>query len=255
MSEQQYATSANLQARIALHERFSTNPQSWPSWMFDQLDLLPTSQILEIGGGTGALWRENVARMPTGWQITLSDLSAGMLAQAKAALSDDPRFRFEQIDAQSIPFAAEAFDAVIANHMLYHVPDRPRALREIRRMLKPNGRLYAATNGNDHLRELKMLVQTFTPDTEIDFFSTPFKLENGLGQLAPYFANVTMRRFDCDLLVTETAPLVDYILSTERIAPERRDELTAFITDALDQHNGALHIHKASGLFIANRQP
>ncbi len=57
------------------------------------------------------------------------------------------RVQFKEIDAQSIPFEDETFDAVIANHMLYHVPDRPKAIAEIKRVLKPGGRLIATTIG------------------------------------------------------------------------------------------------------------
>ena len=44
-------------------------------------------------------------------------------------------FKFEEIDAQSIPYETKTFDAVIANHMLYHVPDRAKAIAEIKRVL------------------------------------------------------------------------------------------------------------------------
>ena len=42
------------------------------------------------------------------------------------------------LDLQALPFPEACFDAVIANHMLYHVPDRPRALAEVQRVLKPH---------------------------------------------------------------------------------------------------------------------
>ena len=46
----------------------------------------------------------------------------------------DATSKFEEIDAQSIPFEDETFDAVIANHMLYHVPDRPKAIGRNKRV-------------------------------------------------------------------------------------------------------------------------
>jgi ubiquinone/menaquinone biosynthesis C-methylase UbiE len=48
--------------------------------------------------------------------------------------------------------------------MLYHVPDRPRARAEIHRVLSPNGRLFAMTNGNKHMLELRGLVKGAVPD-------------------------------------------------------------------------------------------
>jgi ubiquinone/menaquinone biosynthesis C-methylase UbiE len=58
-------------------------------------------------------------------------------------------------DAAWIPLADGSMDAVIANHMLYHVSDRRRALAEIHRLLRPGGRLYATTNGLGHMAELR----------------------------------------------------------------------------------------------------
>ncbi|MGH2459697.1 MAG: class I SAM-dependent methyltransferase [Chloroflexota bacterium] len=120
-----------------MHARFSTNPDGWHRWVFDQLQLPPRCRILELGCGPGYLWRENLDRPPPGWDVTPSNRSPGMLSEATRGLSAAARsFSFAVVDAQSIPFAAGCFDVVIANHMLYHVPDRARALAEIRRALR-----------------------------------------------------------------------------------------------------------------------
>lgn len=61
--EKQYRDASNLNARIALHERFSTNPHPLLRWLFDRLELPPEGRILEIGCGTGKLWVENLERI------------------------------------------------------------------------------------------------------------------------------------------------------------------------------------------------
>src|SRR5215211_3214488 len=66
----QYRDASNLNARIALHEQFSTNSHSLPLWLFDQLELPDDARILEIGCGSGNLWAENTKRIPEGWQIS-----------------------------------------------------------------------------------------------------------------------------------------------------------------------------------------
>jgi ubiquinone/menaquinone biosynthesis C-methylase UbiE len=67
----------------------------------------------------------NQHRLPAGWHITLADLSAGMLTTAYYQLSPySHALRFVVHDAQSLPFIDHSFDAIVANHMLYHVPNR-----------------------------------------------------------------------------------------------------------------------------------
>jgi len=86
-----------------------------------------SAHVLEVGTGSGALWQENADRIPPDWKVTLTDLSPGMLADAETALSPLRPFTFRQADAQDLSLPDASFDAVLANHMLYHVPDRPRA--------------------------------------------------------------------------------------------------------------------------------
>src|SRR2546421_1790087 len=114
----QYQNASNLEARIALHTRFSTNTYGYYSWIFDHLDLPPHSRIVELGCGTGRLWLENKDRIPEGWDVTLSDFSPGMLREAQQSLRDSHRpLTVAVINAQAIPSQYESFDGGIANHM------------------------------------------------------------------------------------------------------------------------------------------
>jgi len=192
---EQYRDATNLDARVQLHRRFSTNPYGWNRWYFDQLNLPPEAmsrashgwparhrRILELGCGPGHLWRDNLDRIPATWEVTLSDFSTGMAQQAQAKLGHLQNFRFEIVDAQSIPFEAGYFDAVIANYLLHHVPDRSLALSEMRRVLKTTGSAYLATSGNAHLRELHDLMQRFDPQTDFGWGKHSheiFSLDNG----------------------------------------------------------------------------
>jgi ubiquinone/menaquinone biosynthesis C-methylase UbiE len=71
--------------------------------------------------------------------------------------------RFVVHDAQALPFAAHSFDAIIANHMLYHMPNRPAVYAELCRVLKPSGRLSAATISRDNMRASDALVSHVHP--------------------------------------------------------------------------------------------
>lgn len=256
---QQYRTDANLNARIDLHRRFSANAYPWHRWVFDQLALPADARVLELGCGPGDLWRENAERILAGWDITLTDFSEGMVAAAQSNLAETGRpFTFRQADAQDLPFEAATFDAVIANHMLYHVPDRPRALAEIRRVLKPRGILYAATNGERHMLELWQLLEPYIPNCYARALAAAggFLLENGVAQLAAAgFVEVVWRDRPDALEVTEVAPLLAYIQSsntlmdytwTEAELDALRAEVAARITA-----EGMFYIGKVAGTFVA----
>lgn len=256
---QQYRTAVNLTARIDLHRRFSANPYPWHRWVFDQLALPADARILELGCGPADLWRENAERIPAGWDITLTDFSEGMVAAAQQHLTETGRaFTFKQADAQDLPFAAETFDAVIANHMLYHVPDRPRAFAEIRRVLKSGGVLYAATNGERHMLELWQLLEPYIPNCYARALeaSKGFMLENGAMQLtAAGFTGVVWRNRSDALEITEVEPLIAYVQSANTLmnhawTETELDALRAEVTTHIAA-GGAFHIGKVAGMFVA----
>ncbi|MGB8645367.1 MAG: class I SAM-dependent methyltransferase [Anaerolineae bacterium] len=250
----QYRNSFNLDARAQLHANYSVNRYGWQRWVFEQLDLPESGRILELGCGPAWLWQENLPRIPAGWEIALSDLSPGMLQAARENLGVRPdRFRFQVADAQQIPFGNHCFDAVIANHMLYHVPDPGRACSEVRRVLAPGGRFYAATNGRAHLQELHDL---FAQAGIQDIFGPErgFSLENGGDQLAPYFPDVTIRRYPDGLVVTAAEPLVAYARSV--MVPgqgiEALKEFERIVREQIEVQ-GAIRIAKDSGVLIGRR--
>jgi SAM-dependent methyltransferase len=252
----QYKDTANLNARIQLHRRFSLNSYGWMFWIFDRFTLPDRCRVLDIGCGPCHLWANNIERLPRGWEVTLSDFSAGMVTQGRAALMDLPHeFEFVLSDVQALPFVDQIFDAVVANSMLYHIPDRPRALAEICRVLKPGGRLYAATNGENHMRQVRELLRAVDPDTIMTTAADEFGLENGFEQLSPFFPAVTLHRYEDGLVVTEAQPLLDYVLSTNRSAlvKENPQKLARLITDQLAR-DGSIYIAKDSGMFEAQKE-
>ena len=251
----QYKDSSKLSARAQLYARFSTEEVDWSRWVFDWLDLAPASRTLELGCGTGHLWARNMDRVPEGWQVTLTDASPGMLQEAQANLrGSDSRFRFEIVDAQSIPYEDSTFDGVIANHMLYHVPDKPRALSEIHRVLRPGGRLFATTHGRDHLRKLSELVEKVAPDAYDRWIASDnFGLENGAGQLARWFTKVSVHRSEGSLVVTEADALVTYVRSTELLSADQLLEFEEVCAREIGLR-GAIRIDTDVGMFEAVKE-
>jgi SAM-dependent methyltransferase len=259
LTTQQYKDASNLRARTYLHETFGTSQANWFHWVFDHLQWPDTARVLELGSGSAAFWQRNAARIPT-WQVTLSDLSAGMLNEARQTTQH--RYDYRQCDAQAIPFDDATFDGVMANHMLYHVPDIPKALAEVRRVLKPGGRFYAATNGALHMKTLEDLAETlmqrYLPGQPFErMVNLSFRLETGEALLKDHFATVKLHRFDNDLLIDNAEAIVNYYFSTYRfqsmLPDAQQHELRARMRQDLERvlADGPLFVQRASGLFEA----
>ncbi|WP_239615262.1 MerR family transcriptional regulator [Cohnella mopanensis] len=254
---EQYLTANRLQARIDLYDRFSLNKIGWHRWFFDHLGLLPNMKILEVGCGDGTLWFRNGDRIPDSWKITLTDMSHGMINEARNKIEDpNGRFKFLVADVQEIPFHNNEFDLIVANHMLYHVLDHSKAMAEISRVLKPNGSLFASTMSRGHLLEIKALAKDFDPDLEVlDPVMERFHLDNGTRILARWFGEIKQFRYEDHMLVNDIEPLLSYIISTpmnarEILTGKKLNEFREFLNQRITIRN-PLYITKDSGFFHA----
>ena len=245
--EEQYRTTSNLRARIALHDRYSTNPGSWARFVFDGYDFGPRADVLEVGCGDAMIWHENADRIPAGWRLTLTDLSAGMVEAARGVLGD--RADYAVADVEELPFDEDSFDAVIANHMLFHVEDRRRALGEIRRVLRGGGAFAATTVGANHLRELRELAP---PPSDGQWAKTRgrFPIETVPEELAPYFARVEIERYPDALAVTEVEPLLDFLRSRGDVSDEELGRARVHVERAIAR-DGAFHVTKDTARVFA----
>ncbi len=253
----QYKDSRNLGDRAQLHLRFSNNPVGWSAWIFTLLDLQADSKVLECGSGPGWLWRSNLDQIPVGCQITLTDLSPGMVREAeKSLIISDHDFSFKEADITKLPFKNDSFDIVIANHMLYHVPDRKQGLSEVQRVLRPGGCLVASTVGQGHMQEIRDLVITLSPELAEVYqsFSPTFTLENGRSQLEPWFSSIECHRYESALKVTEVDPILSYALSSSEArayVDEEKIQNATQIIEAIIAEQGSFQITTNSGLFRA----
>lgn len=216
----QYENASNIDARMNLHREYSTNMQGWFPWLFEQCDFRNGSNVLEIGCGNGAIWRENYKKIPTDMQIILSDISEGMLRDTRREIEQISgtkveQFQFLVFDCHEIPYADERFDYVVANHVLFYCEDLDKVLMEIRRVLKPNGILVCSTYGYKHMKEITELVQGFQKQITLsaDKLYERFGLENGEQKLRLYFDTIEQRLYKDSLVVNQVEPLIEYILS------------------------------------------
>ena len=247
----QYMTSKNLDVRIALHEKYSQNPMGWFPWLYSQIDFQGVNRLLEIGCGSGELWKNNTLNLRNR-EFFLSDSSEGMVSEVRKKYGS--AFNCIVADCEKIPFKDAYFDCVIANHVLFYLQNLHQGITEICRVLKPDGVLYCSTYGSNHMKEITALVQAF--DSKITLSQTNlyevFGLENGKDILNPYFSSVEVSYYPDELIVDEAQPLVDYIMSchgnqSEIIGP-RLIEFKEFIQKQLP-----LHITKEAGVFICKK--
>lgn len=254
LKNQQYRDEKNLSARIGLHRDFSENQADYFHWTIELVPLKCGKMILEVGCGTGQLWRaarELGAEMP---RVVVSDLSFGMVAGTFRGIRSKWAWA-ANLDAQALPFPSETFDAVIANHMFYHVPDIPRTISEIKRVLKPDGILISTTNGDQHMLELGALVAEVKGDTvgESTRFSRRFSLESGRELLSRYFSRVETRVFPGGLRVTDASALIDYLISMDVMTAADVSLVEAFrrrIQREIDE-KGYFYIQKSVGSLIS----
>jgi ubiquinone/menaquinone biosynthesis C-methylase UbiE len=105
-----------------------------------ELGIKPGYHVLDIGSGTGVLLPFLVAKVGDEGRIVALDLSAEMLVQAQAK-NFPPIVGFAQADVLAIPLANNSVDMAICNSAFPHFGDKVKALKEIARALKNNGRM------------------------------------------------------------------------------------------------------------------
>lgn len=252
---EQYKNAKNLNDRISLHEKYSTNSQGWFNWLFEKIDFSKVNRLLELGCGNGKLWQENKIDLRNR-EIFLSDISEGMVEEVRNKLGSD--FNCIVADAEKIPFKDAYFDSIIANHVLFYLNDLNQGLKEISRVLRLNGILYCSTYGKDHMKEITDIVQNFDSMINLSNHSLydVFGLENGESILKKYFITVQRMDYQDSLEITESKPLIDYIMSCHgnqnEILGPRLSEFKEYIEELL-QKDGKIVVTKQAGLFVCGK--
>lgn len=196
----QYETEHGLAARKSIYGE-QTGPDA-RAIVFDAVAEVAPTDVLEVGCGEGELAQRLTGEL--GVDLVAVDQSARMVELARERGVDA-----HVGDVQSLPFEDGSFDVAVAAWMLYHVPDVERGVRELHRVLRPGGRLVAATNCSDHLREMLALVG-------ISRWTLPFSGENGGAILGRVFAHVDRRPADGTVTLRDAAAIRRYLSSTER---------------------------------------
>ncbi|MBO4639944.1 MAG: class I SAM-dependent methyltransferase [Treponema sp.] len=250
--KEQYASAGNLNTRISIHQKYSTNKMGFGNWIFSNYKITKGMKVLELGCGTGDMWKGHDDLMKACSKLVLSDFSEGMLENAKTNIGSDANVEYRVIDIQNIPFEAEVFDVVIANMMLYHVPDIARGLSEVRRVLKKGGAFYSATFGEHGIIEyLSKILGTYGVEDNVN---KNFTLQNGKQILEPFFSDVQKLNYEDSLAVTELDDLIEYIYSLSSmttLSTIPKIEICDILAKQME--DGVLVVPKEYGMFCCRK--
>jgi SAM-dependent methyltransferase len=260
---QEYATDDNLRIRQEIHEKYTVPKTNYVEWVLSSMLWRGGESVLDVGCGGGSYYTAIQNNWP-GLSYQGLDFSPGMLAKHPAT------HKVILADAQNIPCTQHSFDVVMANHMLYYMPDIDSAIDEFRRVLKPDGVLIVATNSVQNMPELHVLmrraillltrsgasaVQPPAPASDL------FTLENGTRQLARHFYAVVRHDLPAKLVFHDIDPIMDYMEST-RIQREHQlpqdvvwDDVMMIMRQQITHlinHLGELSISKLTGVLLAS---
>ena len=245
----QYSTSNGLNTRIAFHDMYSTNKYGYGNWILSNYEISEGAKVLEVGCGTANMWVGHDDLIAKCELLTLTDMSEGMLSTARENIGERKNVAYALADIQDIPFEDDSFDAVIANSMLYHVPNIECGIREVRRVLRNEGVFYCATYGENNFTDV--LADWFELDGESFRPNHNFTMQNGEQKLKEAFTNVEAKFYEDSLRITNIEDLTDYLrslVSLKAIIDLPSDR----IHEILMRHscNGTIELPKEYGMFV-----
>ncbi|WP_294406762.1 methyltransferase domain-containing protein [uncultured Clostridium sp.] len=241
--KEQYKNDKNLKLRSNLHS-YNINKIDWDKWCFDNMEFPTEGRVLELGCGTGKFWKKNKGRIKEGLNICVSDFSRSMLKSAEENLKEvNHDFTFKEINAECIPYDDCTFDVVIAQHMIYFIPDIDKALKEIKRVLVLGGKFYVTANSKTSMAELNELIENFDAESGLNSngYSTRFELENGKEILKKYFSRIDVDILNGRIIVDDPEPVVSYKASTIQgnrvLVGEKRKEFKNYLKKYIKDNN------------------
>ena len=238
----QYNQTNVLKNRISIYQ-YAQQKETWHNWVYRHLPLKPHTTILEVGCGTGLLWQDKHISQT----LLLSDRSRAMVASCKKLYK--PLIR---MDVNTPAIRPHTIDCLIANHLLYHLPDPTQTLATLRKLLKPNGTFIASTHSKYHLDELISLLPAIFPEyNAIKRKPQGFYIETGKDLLQQYFNQVDVYTFNNPLRVPTVESLIQYTHTLfAGIQVKHMAEKQAALTETIKAKGMPFSLTSISGMFI-----
>lgn len=142
------------------------------------LKLPAGARVLELACGTGIVTAQLLKALPAKGALVSTDLSEPMLAVARTTVPEDPRLAFSQADACALPFKDQEFDAIVCQYGVMFFPDKVKAMREARRVLKPGGAylfsVWDSLERNPFPGAIQRELERMWPANPPQFLKTPY---------------------------------------------------------------------------------
>jgi SAM-dependent methyltransferase len=253
----QYADSEKLRIRLEIHRRYTEGDDDYVAVELGHIAPRTGLRVLDVGCGPG---RVAAILRDTGVTDFGLDTAAGLLREAHSHASG----QYVQADARALPIADARFDRVLSLNALYHVSDWQQALRELRRVVRPGGRVVLSTNGPEAMRRVydvhreAALELGYTP---LPFTGSSFNLGH-LPQVRAVFPTVALHIQETALVFPDPEPALRFY-ATNRIdmidgwqqSTEHRARLLPLVRskiEAIIGREGSFRVPKSHGYFVAD---
>ena len=263
-----YTTGAYLRAK---HEQTHfVSGRQFQAWALGLLPILPSMHVLDAGCGWGRFtWQLIEAHSVPAANIVCADLSTAMLSM----VHDESKRRNAPVkfcagEIEALPFQPGRFDLVMANHVLYHLSSMATGLRELARLMKPQGYFLATTNSENirvtiielHYQALRLLGVSYEPEPP-----SSFSMESGAQHLSHVFREVNVFYFEDASVYQNVNDFVNMylnigryrnFLAREDIPQATKEELPGVYKQLVQEifdREGELRIPVLMGAFVCQK--
>jgi SAM-dependent methyltransferase len=256
VARERFAVADEHLSLMEVVQKYATDPPQVVRSLVDAVrPERPGDTICELGFGTGWLLEEMARANPDARVVGL-DQSPGFVENARQTLGSS--VDIVRGDMQRLPFADESLDVVATCWTLYFMPDIDAALVEIKRALRPGGRIVAATNAPDHMQEYdQMAADAYRAVTGREDYdpTTRFMLDSGRPYMERHFADVRLIEHHGEMALPEASLAVRFWdqwrnrdLSDDEV-PLVRAEFVRLAEEAFAR-DGCVRFRRHSGLFV-----